>query len=105
MVDHREIVCDSSIFGCILPPKKRTEAHKTSTKNASSSFPPDGDNASELPLANQELSDWFWYVLSFDQEALCAQSAALTAAAHNKIKQLSYNEKVNFSVVLPYTWC
>ena len=52
-----DIVCDSSIFGCILPPKKRTEAHKTSTKNASSSFPPDGDNASELPLANQELSD------------------------------------------------
>ena len=36
---------------------------------------------------------------------MCAWVAAMTTVAHNKIKQYSFNAKVNFSFVLPYTWC
>ena len=33
----------------------------------------------------------------------CVRVAVTTTVAHNKIKQQSFNAKVSFSVVLPYT--
>ena len=40
-----------------------------------------------------------------ENKSTCAGVTAVTTMAHNKSKQHSFNAKVNFSLVLLYTWC